>query len=186
VEGAAYYVALQACASDLDLGQLGHAASSPAGSVVGGRREVEPRDDREVAVRRLGGGLLGFLLRAAYPVAVQVGAHPDLGGEGLHVVGALVLDDVLGHAEAALGGELLQGGLPVEAGAELGGGLDERVEEHVHERAGGVEATAQLHVPDHRLDGVGEDEGLHPATGRLLAATELDVVTKTDVAADLS
>ena len=57
-----------------------------------------------LAVRRLGGCLLGLLLGAADAVAVEALAHPHLGGEGLHVVGALVLDDVLGDAEAVLGG----------------------------------------------------------------------------------
>src|SRR6476661_7768037 len=86
-------------------------------------------------VGRLGGLLLGFLLGAAGAVAVEGLADLDLRGEGLLVVGALVLDDVLGHAEGVLGGELLEAGLPVQAGAESGGVLHQRVEEQVHDVA---------------------------------------------------
>ena len=51
------------------------------------------------SVGRLGGLLLGLLLRPAGAVAVEPVADPHLRGEGLLVVGALVLDDVLGDAE---------------------------------------------------------------------------------------
>ena len=78
--------------------------------------DAEPVGDLEV--RRLRGGLLGLLLGATEPVAVEAAADADLGRERLHVVRALVLDDVLGDAEVVLGGELLEGGLPVQAGTE--------------------------------------------------------------------
>jgi hypothetical protein len=43
-----------------------------------------------------------------------------------------------------LGRELLQGGLPVQAGAHRGRGGDERVEEPVDDLGGGLEAAAEL------------------------------------------
>src|SRR5690242_853562 len=90
---------------------------------AGDRRVLDAEASRDLAVRRLRGGLLGLLLGAADAVAVQLLTDADLRGEGLHVVGALVLDDVLGDAEAVLGGELLERGLPVQAGAHGRGGL---------------------------------------------------------------
>ena len=101
------------------------------------------------------------------------------------MVGALVVDDVLRDAEAVLGGELLQRGLPVEGGAERRGGLDERVEELVHEHRGDLDAAGEVDGADQRLDGVGEDRGLVATAGALLAATELDVLAEPDAAADL-
>ena len=96
------------------------------------------------------------------------------------MVGAVVLDDVLGDAEAVLGGELLQGGLPVEAGAHRRGRLHQRVEEPVDDLGGLVDAAAEVDRPDHRLDGVGEDRGLVATAGGLLAAAELDVLAEPD------
>src|SRR6478735_1044806 len=107
-----------------------------AGGGVGrrlGRRVGDTDGAGDLAVRRLGGGLLGLLLGTAHAVAVEAGADAHLRGEGLHVVGALVGDDVLGHSEPVLGGELLQGGLPVQACTHRGGRLDERVEQAVHD-----------------------------------------------------
>ena len=192
-DGRAEHVALEAGADDLDLGELGHGRAGQSEMVLdsaadsGGRVDGRVGDAEaggDLAVRRLGGGLLGLLLGAAHAVAVEALADPDLGGEGLHVVGAVVLDDVLGDAEAVLGGQLLQGGLPVQAGAQRGRGLDERVEQQVDDVGRRLEAAAEVHRTDHRLDGVGEDRGLSAAAGRLLAAAELDVVTDTDVPAD--
>ena len=135
----AEHVAGQPGADHLDLGQLRHGDSrSRSRSGVRGLldRVLQRVGDAEAAgdraVRRLGGGLLGFLLGPADAVAVELVGDPHLGGEGLLVVGALVLDDVLRDAEGVLGGELLEGGLPVQARAERGGRLDERVEEPVH------------------------------------------------------
>ena len=126
------------------------------------------------------GGLLGLLLGATHPVAVQPLAHPHLGGERLHVVRALVGDHVLGHAEPVLGGELLERGLPVQARPQRGGGLDERVEEPVHDGGGGREAAGEVHGTDHGLDGVGEDRRLLPPSRGLLATAELDVLADAD------
>ncbi len=87
-------------------GQLPAASGRPLASAAQGRGDL--------AVGGLGGALLGFLLGAAVAVAVELVADPHLRDEGLHVVGAVVLDDVLGNAEALVGRQLLERGLPVE------------------------------------------------------------------------
>ena len=83
------------------------------------------------------------------------------------------------------GGELLQAGLPVQAGAEGGRLGHQRVEEAVHELAGGLDARRQVDRADDGLDGVGEDRGLVAAAGGLLAAAEADVVAEAEGAADV-
>ena len=57
------------------------------------------------------------------------------GAEQLLVVRTAVLDHVLGHAKAAVGGQLLQRRLPVKARAEQRRTLDDRVEQPVHQVA---------------------------------------------------
>jgi hypothetical protein len=101
------------------------------------------------------------------------------------VVRALVGDDVLGDTEAPLRGELLERRLPVQPRAERGGGVDERVEEAVDERRGGLDAAGEVDGADDGLDGVGDDRGLLATAGGLLATTELDVVAEPDRPADL-
>src|SRR6478672_2822748 len=162
-------------------GSVGH--DGAARGARGGVLDAEVGGD--LAVRRLGGGLLGLLLRPAHAVAVEGVADPDLGGEGLHVVGAVVLDDVLGDAEAVLGRQLLQRGLPVQARPHRRGGDDERVEEPVHDVRGDGEPAAEVDRTEDGLDGVGEDRGLVAAPGRLLAAAELDVLADAAAATDL-
>src|SRR5680860_267930 len=58
---------------------------------------------RDGAVGGLRGLLLGLLLGAAGAVPVELVADADPRGEGLLVVGTVVLDDVLRHAEGVLG-----------------------------------------------------------------------------------
>ena len=77
-------------------------------------------------------------------------------------------------------GELLQGGLPVEAGAHRGGGEHHVVEEQVHDLGRGLDAATHVDRTDDGLDGVGEDRGLLATAGRLLAAAELDVLAELD------
>ncbi len=149
--------------------------SSVCGGGLGGG---DGRDD--LAVRRLGAGLLGFLLRATGAVAVELVADAHLSGERLGVVGTVVGEDVLGDTETVLGRELLQRRLPVEAGPHRGGFLDQRVEEAVDDRGGRLDPATEVHRADHGLDGVGEDRGLVTSAGRLLAAPELDVVAEPD------
>jgi hypothetical protein len=100
------------------------------------------------------------------------------------VVRAVVLDDVFRDTEPVLGGQLLEGGLPVQPGAECGRRLDQRVEEPVDGHGGGLEAAGQVDGAEDRFDRVGEDRCLVAATGGLLTAAELDVLTERDLAAD--
>src|SRR3712207_4325793 len=133
--------------------------SSGTGSGLGGER----------APGRLGGLLLGGLLGAAGPGAVHGPPEDDGGGERLGVVGAVVVHPVGGGAEAPGGAELLQAGLPVQAGA-AGGGLDQqRVEQPVDQVRGRLEAAPEVDGADQRLEGVGEDRVLLPPAGGLLA-----------------
>ena len=107
-DGAADDVAGEAAPDDLDLGQLGHGGRGSArrrgrgsATVVGAARAAARGSSRVQA--SLGGLLLGFLLAPARRRGRSGRvADADLGGEGLRVVGAVVLDDVLGHAERVL------------------------------------------------------------------------------------
>ncbi len=132
-------------------------------------------------------GLLGLLLGAADAVAVEAVADAHLGGEGLHVVRALVLDDVLGDTEPVLGGELLEGGLPVQAGAQgrrrprCSGSKSRCTTIAEVSKPPPLRWTAPITAStvSERID------ALLAAAGRLLAAAELDVVADADAAADL-
>src|SRR5919112_2943737 len=143
--------------------------SALRGGVAGGRL------GRQGPPRQLCCLLLGLLLRAAVPRAQRAPPDDRRGGEELRVVRALLGDPVLGHAQVRRGGELLQAGLSIEAGAEQGRRFQQRVEEPVHDRAGGLQPVPQVHGPDQRLGGVGQDAGLRPAAGQLLAAAEVEV-----------
>ena len=102
------------------------------------------------------------------------------------MVGALVLDDVLGDAEAVLGGELLQArsSSPGRRRARTAASISGSKSRCTTGRRP-VEAAAEVDGADHGLDGVGEDRGLVAAAGGLLAAAELDVLAEADAAADL-
>src|SRR4051794_24877888 len=65
---------------------------------------------RQFAPGGLGRALLGLLLAAALLAAVALPGDDHPGGEPLGVVGALLVDAVLGHPQPAPGGELLQAG----------------------------------------------------------------------------
>ena len=137
------------------------------------------------AVRRLGRLLLGLLLRPPDAVAVGALGDSDPRGEGLQVVRALVLDEVLGHTEVVRGAELLQARLPVQPGAHRGGRLQHGVEEQVHQGGCALEAAGEVDGPDQRLDGVGEDRGLLSSAGGLLALAQEDVRPEVDGERDL-
>src|SRR5512145_2471656 len=107
------------------------------------------RGDRPVG--GLGGLLLGLLLRPAGAETVERVTDLHLRGEGLLVVGPLVLDDVLGDAERVLRRELLEAGLPVQAGTEPRRGLHQGVEEQVDHVIGRGEPTAEVDRADDRL-----------------------------------
>jgi len=55
----------------------------------------------------------------------------------------------------------------------------------VHQRAGLGQAAVDVHRADHRLEGVGQDRGLVPAAGDLLAPAEPDVVAQAELARHL-
>ena len=88
-----------------------------------------------------------FLLR---PIPSPSTSSPTTapGGEDLLVVRALLGDAVLRDTERGRGGELLQAGLPVEAGAEGGRAAHQRVEQVVHERGGRGQPARQVDGAD--------------------------------------
>src|SRR5690606_32137532 len=73
------------------------------------------------AVRVGGRLLLGDLLRGPGPATHDLVVEQDLRGEGPGVVRPLTLAPVLRHASTQPCGELLEGRLPVEARAQVGG-----------------------------------------------------------------
>src|SRR5579875_3683062 len=83
-------------------------------------RRARARRLADQVPRRLGGLLLGFLLRASFALAVIATADPHRCAERLLVVRAAFLDVVLRHAEDLGSGELLKRGLPVQSGAQPG------------------------------------------------------------------
>src|SRR3954452_9823457 len=143
--------------------------SAPRGSAVGSRGEGAPGGFR--------GLLLGGLLRpaGAHP-ADLAGQHHDR-GEGLGVVGTVVLDVVDRSAQALAGAQLLQAGLPVQAGTPGGRLGQQRVEQPVHDGGGGVQAETEVDGADERLQRVGEDRLLLLTAGRPLSAAQQQVRT---------
>lgn len=135
------------------------------------------------------GGLRGLLLRlllaAAGAGAVRDASDAGGSSEGLLVVGAGLRDQVLGHAEPLGRGELLETGLPVQAGTEVGGLLDQRVEQAVHQFGGRVEALVEVDRADHRFKGVGEDGCLVPSARAFFTAAEPDEGPQVESATDL-
>src|SRR6266851_3102598 len=130
----------------------------------------------------LGGLLLGLFLRVPLPRSVAAPADPDRGAEELLVVRPALLDVVLGHAEEPGGGEFLQRGLPVQARAEPRRTGDHRVEQPVHQRPRFGQAQLEVDRADHGLQRVGEDGGLVPATGALLAPAQAHVGSQLELA----
>src|SRR5215207_2413181 len=166
-------------ASPLRAGAVGAAGpTSVAGTVLGQLGPQSPPGGRR-------GLLLGLLLAAPPALAVVLAGHPRYGREQLLVVRTGLRDDVLRDAHRGARRELLQAGLPVQAGAQRRGLLDQRVEQPVHQCRGLGQPAADVHRAEHRLEGVGEDRGLVAAAGRLLAAAEPDVVAEAQLTADL-
>src|ERR1017187_6787520 len=120
----------------------------------------------------LGSLLLGLFLRVPFARPVAAPAHPDRGTEEFLVIRPALLDVVLGHAEESGGGEFLERRFPVEARAEPGRAGDHRVEEPVHQLSRLVQAALKVDRADHGLQRVGQDRGLVPAAGALLAPAE--------------
>ena len=120
--------------------------------------------------------LLGLLLAASGARVEQLAADGRPRGERLRVVRADGGDHVLGHAEPALGGELLQAGLPVQAGAVVGHVGEHLVEQIVDDPARRRRGRARRRsAPSSASTRVGQDAGLVPAAGALLAAAEQQV-----------
>src|SRR3954454_4142526 len=128
------------------------------------------------------GHLLGSLLRAPGAAAVDGSGEDDGRGEGLGVVGPVVLDHVARRTQTAGRAEFLEAGLPVQARAAGGGLHQQRVEQPVHQSGGGVQSAAQVHRADQRLEGIGEDRVLVPAAGGLLTPAEQQVRTDAPLA----
>ena len=68
---------------------------------------------------------------------------------------------------------------------QAGRGLDQAVEEPVDQAAGRFEVVVEVDRPDQRLHGVGEDRGLVPAAGGLLALAEAQEVAEAERAGNV-
>src|SRR5207342_1797322 len=102
------------------------------------------------------GLLLRLLLAAAGAGAVRDASDAGGSSKDLLVVRAGLRDQVLGNSEPLGRRELLETGLPVQAGTKIRGLLDQRVEEPVDEFARGLQPLVEIDSADHRFEGVGE------------------------------
>ena len=100
------------------------------------------------------------------------------------MVRAAFLDVVFGRAQNLRRGQLLQRRFPVQARAQARRAGDHRVEQAVHERVRRREALVQVNGADDRLQGVGQDRGLVPAAGALLALAQADITAELQPAGD--
>jgi len=135
---------------------------------------------------RLGRGhLLGLLLRLADRARPLLAAERDRDDEPLVVIGAELLDDLVGRRrlEPRLRG-LLEPGLEVVEALELDG-LDPLREQPVDHRVGGHEAGVEIDRGDDRLERVGEDRWLGPPAGLLFALAEHQPLAEPERAGDL-
>src|SRR5690606_24779822 len=123
----------------------------------------------EALVGVAGRGLLRLLLGAAAPLTPRPAGELDAGPELLLVLGALVAQHVPGQLAEAAGGELLEAGLVVAREAAVEHLLDPVLEQVEHQRRRRAEPAVEVHRADHGLHAVGEDRGLLPPSGRLLA-----------------
>src|SRR5450759_5890478 len=96
---------------------------------------------QERAVRLGGRILLGVLLGAARPGAPDRPVEQDMSGERARVVRAGALAEVLGRARSLGRGELLEGRLPVQAGAQTGGDGEGWVHQTLDDRPGRLQAA---------------------------------------------
>ena len=94
------------------------------------------------------------------------------------------LHGVIDRPELPAGRQLLDARLPVGAGAERGSVLEQRPDQAHDQLARRLNVIGDVGGADQRLHGVREDGGLVFALGELFALSEVDVVTKTDAAAD--
>jgi hypothetical protein len=89
------------------------------------------------------------------------------------------------NAEPGDRGDLLQACLPVQAGAPGGHVGHQAVEQVMHKVAGRLHAMLQEYRADHCLHRVGQDRGLVPPTGALLAPTEVNDRTEIEIPGDV-
>src|SRR6478735_8492632 len=163
--------------------RAGRGVGGPSVSCGLGRGLPCFRGGADLAPGGLGRLLLRFLLATTGAGAVRDTTDASSSSKGLLVVGAGLRDEVLGNSEALARGELLETGLPVQAGSEVGGPVDQRVEEPVDQLRGRAEALVEIDGADHRFKGVGEDGSLVPATRALFTAAEPDEGAEFEAAA---
>jgi hypothetical protein len=143
------------------------------------------RARREHLQRLPGRDLLRVLLRSAGPAAQHLAAHRCLHVEDLEVVGAVVgHDPVPGRDSEAALADLLQLRLEVPVERPGGRALVGVVEEPVEEPLRGDEPVLEEHGREHRLERVGEERGLLPPTGHLLAAPQPEELADSQLASD--
>src|SRR5512132_1123422 len=129
--------------------------------------------------------LLGLLLGAALAAAVGGAGHRHGGREPLGVVGPLLLDRVGGHPAQAGGGQLLERGLVVEGGPQAGRLHHPVLEQPAHQRGRPRQALVEVDGPEDGLEGVGQDRGLVPTAGELLAPAQAHGVADAQLAGHL-
>src|SRR5215208_4558176 len=164
-------------------------AGGPRGSCLGTRVVVAGAGDHAIGGQGLEGlagrVLLGLLLGAALAAAVGGAGHRHRGREPLGVVGALLLDGVGGHPAQAGGGQLLERGLVVEGRPPPRRLHHPVLEQPAHQGGRPGEALVEVDGPEHGLEGVGQDRGLVPAAGQLLAPAQPHGVADAQLAGHL-
>src|SRR5918992_498211 len=128
-----------------------------------------------------GRSLLRLLLRSARPRPVRLAAEEDSGGEMLGMVRALPADPVLGHPTHVLGGQLLEPGLVVAVALAPDVSLHPWPEHPLDHLPGHVQAAIQVDGAQDCLHRVGQDRGLLPASGLLLALPQEHRLADTEV-----
>src|SRR5690606_18398277 len=150
----------QPATDGLDFGKLGHAGRLlPAGAALRGLLLIVVGLlalrglllGRQRPPGHLRGILLGLLLRGAAALATRLTADQHRRGELLLVVRTGVHHPVLRHAERRGRGQLLQAGLPVQAGTSQRRLRQQIVEQPVHQRTRDLDAVLQIHRADDRF-----------------------------------
>ena len=136
--------------------------------------------------RDLGHLLFGFLLGMTNAAGENRFTDDDRRGKRFLVIGTGAVEDIGRHAERMVGGDLLQGGLPVEAGAEFGGRGHDRVENTVDDLGGSFDTELDIHRTEYGFDRVREDGRLFASSGGFLAATEQKMLAKAEGPGDHS
>ncbi len=129
--------------------------------------------------------LFGLLLAPPLAAAEELATHVDLGGEGLGMVRAIVLDLVARERLEARSRQLLQARLVVERRVALRELTEHLGEEALDQVVGGREPLIEVDRTEDRLEHVPEDRLLVRTSGRGLATPELDVGAELEVPGDL-